>query len=56
MNGLAAGRLALCAVALIAASALAWGDLALVRGRRLAARYDRRYQENLAARGRLPRT
>jgi len=40
----------------VAASALAWGDLALVRGRRLAARYDRRYQENLAARGRLPRT
>jgi len=52
------GPLIIVAILLItgAAVALAWHEVSLVRGRRLAARYDRRYQANLAARGRLPRT
>lgn len=52
------GPLIILAILLIAvaASALAWQEALLVRGRWLAARYDRRYQANLAARGRRPRT
>jgi hypothetical protein len=53
------GPLIILAILFIAAaaSALAWQEGFLVRGRRLAARYDRRYQANLAARNqRRPRT
>jgi len=52
------GPLIILAILLIAAAAvaLAWQEVSLVRGSWLAARYDRRYQENLAARGRRPRT
>ena len=52
------GPLIIVTILLIAAAAgaLAWQEGALVRGRWLAARYDRRYQENLAARGQRPRT
>jgi len=52
------GPLIIVAILVIAAAAvtLGWHELALVRGRRLAQRYDRRYEANLAARGRRPRT
>jgi hypothetical protein len=52
------GPLIIVAILLITAAAatLAWLEVPLVRGRWLTARYDRRYQDNLAARGRRPRT
>lgn len=40
----------------VAAVALGWHEVSLVRGRRLASRFDRTYEANLAARGRRPRT
>ena len=52
------GPLIIVAILFIAAAAgaLAWQEGSLVRGRWLAAHYDRRYQDNLAARGQRPRT